>query len=85
MAVFFGPIAAIRRASSCGSATVSPSTAVITSPLLIPAEAAGEFFSTSATSAPPALFRPRLSAMSCDTAWICTPIQPRVTTPFVLS
>ena len=35
VAVFFGPSAAIRRARSCGSATVSPSTAVMTSPLLI--------------------------------------------------
>ena len=43
LTVFFGPSAAIRRASSCGSATGSPSTAVMTSPLLTPAAAAGEF------------------------------------------
>ena len=41
-ATFLGPSAAMRRASSLGSATLSPLTAVITSPTLTPAFSAGE-------------------------------------------
>ncbi len=85
VAIFFGPSAAMRRARSCGSVTVSPSIAVITSPLLTPAVSAGEFLVVCATSAPEALFKPRSSAMSEVTGWISTPIQPRVTAPFSLS
>ena len=40
-AVFFGPSAAIRRARSCGSATASPLTAVMTSPLFTPGGGGG--------------------------------------------
>src|SRR5262252_5371744 len=47
----------------------------------MPALAAGLSFCGSDTSAPVACFRPRLSAMSGVTVWICTPIQPRVTLP----
>jgi hypothetical protein len=59
-----------------------PSTAVTTSPLSIPALAAGLLGCGSDTSAPAAFFKPRPSAMSGVTGWICTPIHPRVTLPF---
>src|ERR1043166_6029469 len=51
----------------------------------MPALTAGLSVCGSATSAPSAAFRPRLSAMSALTGWICTPIHPRVTEPFSLS
>ena len=73
------------RASSRASLTVSPLTAVITSPDSMPALAAGPFACGSATSAPSAFLRPRLSAMSAVTGWIWTPIQPRLTEPLSLS
>jgi hypothetical protein len=57
----------------------------MTSPAMIPALAAGLSFCASLTSAPSAFLRPRLSAMSAVTAWIWTPIQPRVTWPEPLS
>ena len=57
----------------------------MTSPATMPALAAGPFGCGSATSAPSAFFRPRLSAISGVTGWICTPIQPRVTVPLSLS
>ena len=55
------------RASSRASLTVSPLTAVITSPDSIPALAAGPSFWGSATNAPFACFKPMLSAISCVT------------------
>src|SRR4030088_814858 len=66
----------IRRASVRASRTGSPLTATITSPDLMPAFAAGLPACGSATRAPSARFRPRLSAISagdrggreCDTA-----------------
>ena len=58
---------------------------VITSPDLRPAFAAGLPACASATSAPVALSRPRLSAMSAVKVWTCTPSQPRSTCPLVLS
>ena len=73
------------RASSRASLTVSPLTAVMTSPDSMPALAAGPLACGSATSAPSAFFRPRLSAISGVTGWICTPIQPRLTEPLSLS
>ena len=73
------------RASSRASLTVSPLTAVITSPDSMPALAAGPLACGSATSAPSAFFRPRLSAISAVTGWIWTPIQPRLTEPLSLS
>ena len=51
----------------------------------MPALTAGPSGCGSATSAPSAFFRPRLSAMSAVTGWICTPIHPRVTEPLSLS
>ena len=52
------------RASSRASLTGLPLTAVMTSPDSMPALAAGPLACGSATSAPSAFFRPRLSAMS---------------------
>src|SRR5256714_958190 len=62
-----------------------PFTEVITSPDWMPAFTAGPSACGSATSAPSAFLRPRLSAMSALTGWICTPIHPRVTAPLSLS
>ena len=76
-----GAIELIFLASSRELFTGWPSTDVITSPDWMPAFAAGLLGCGSATSAPSAFFSPRLSAISCVTCWICTPIQPRVTFP----
>ena len=62
----FGASAPIALARSRASLTASPSTAVITSPASMPALAAGLSSCGSATSAPSAFFRPRLSAMSAS-------------------
>src|SRR5262249_60790056 len=62
-----------------------PLTAVITSPAAMPALAAGLLACGSATSAPCDFLRPRLSAISAVTGWVCTPIHPRLTTPLSFS
>src|SRR5262245_43817759 len=67
------------------SLTASPFTDVITSPATMPALAAGLSACGSAMSAPSSFLRPRLSAMSAVTGWICTPSHPRVTAPLSLS
>ena len=72
-------------ARSLASFTALPLTAVMTSPAMMPALAAGPFSCGSETSAPCGALRPRLSAISAVTGWICTPIQPRVTLPLSLS
>ena len=59
----FGAMTEIWRASSRESFTEAPLTAVMTSPDLMPALAAGVSGWASSTSAPSAFFRPRLSAM----------------------
>src|SRR5262249_3611330 len=80
-----GAMPPICLARSLASLTGVPLTAVITSPAMIPALAAGPFACGSATSAPSEALRPRLSAISAVTGWICTPIQPRLTLPLSLS
>src|SRR5260221_566870 len=55
------------------------------SPALMRAFWAGLSDCGSATRAPRAFFRPRLSAISAVTGWIWTPIQPRVTAPWSFS
>src|SRR5450631_3659558 len=63
----FGGMAPIFLARSRASLTGLPSTAVMTSPASMPAFLAGLSACGSATSAPSAFLRPRLSAMSCVT------------------
>src|SRR5262249_53983551 len=67
-----GAIIPILRASSRESLIAAPSTAVITSPAATPAFAAGLSVCGSATSAPSAFLRLRLSAISAVTGWTCT-------------
>ena len=80
-----GAIPLIRLARSRAFLTGWPFTAVITSPDWMPAFTAGLSTCGSATRAPSAFLRPRLSATSAVTGWICTPIHPRVTAPLSLS
>src|SRR5690606_35122442 len=79
-----GSIAAIFLASSRGSLTASPLTAVTTSPASMPALAAGAPSCGCATRGPLASDRPRDSALSAVTGWICTPGQPRPTDPSLI-
>ena len=51
----------------------------------MPALAAGLSACGSWTSAPSVPFKPRPSAISVVTGWICTPIHPRLTVPLSLS
>ena len=62
-----GAMAPMRLARSRASLTVLPSTETITSPALMPALTAGLPACGSATSAPSAFCRPRVSAMSSVT------------------
>ena len=61
--------------------TALPPTCCSTSPVFIPAFAAGPSASSPASSAPLGVLSPRLSAMSWLTSWIRTPIQPRLALP----
>ena len=65
-----GLMPATLRDRSRESATSLPSIFRMVSPCLTPAASAGEPSVTSATMAPLASFRPRLSAMSAVTGWI---------------
>ncbi len=67
------------------SLTLSPLIAVITSPALTPAFAAGLPASTSPTSAPVVPLRPSDSARAGVMLWIVTPSLPRRTSPFSIS
>ena len=77
-----GLMPATLRDRSRESVTSLPSIFRMVSPCFTPAASAGESSVTSATMAPLASLRPRLSAMSSVTGWIWTPSQPRVTLPF---
>ena len=64
--------------------TSSSPTLMIVSPVLMPAASAGDFVGHIGDERTLLARRPRLSAMSSVTGWICTPSQPRVTAPLSL-
>ena len=85
LAIEPGAILPMMTGMSTLSSMALPLTAVMMSPSCRPAFAAGPSFSTWLTIAPLGAFMPKLSARSCVTLWITTPIRPRVTLPFFTS